>query len=364
VPGTDALVNAGIDWTCLVLVHTDAGISGVAEVTSVPSIVKAIVGAPADLMRARGLEAILIGQDPTNIGALWQRMYDYTAWHGRRGVVIHAIGAIDIALWDLLGKLQGKPVSALLGGARRTGVRAYATLYPTGQTPDGIRRTLDPALRRGFRGFKICADDSWRANPDRVDLLLGTARRHIGTDAALIVEAVWVFRSADEVLSLMPVFREHHVTWLEAPLPLDDLDGHAALCGHGVPIGAGDNALTTRFEFAAMIERGGVDIVQPDVALAGGYSEMLRIAALAGRHGRRIIPHGYKTSITDAINVAFMAQHERDDFIEYALTDSPLRHGLIAESFQPDSEGRIAVSEAPGLGITLRREVMDRYRVA
>jgi L-alanine-DL-glutamate epimerase-like enolase superfamily enzyme len=362
VPGTVALVNAGIDWTCLVEVKTDVGVSGIAEVTSVPSVIRAIVDAPADLVRARGLSSILVGEDPTQIDALWQKMYDYTAWYGRRGAVIHAIGAVDVALWDLLGKLEGKPVSALLGGARRSSVRAYATIYPTGQTPDALRQTLDPALRRGFRGFKICADEGWRGNPEKVDLLLGTARRHIGADAALILEAIWVFRSAGEILPLMPIFREHRLAWLEAPLSLDDLDGHAALHGHGVPIGAGDNALTTRNEFADMIDRGRVEIVQPDVALAGGFSETLRIAAHARQHGRRVIPHGYKTSITDAINLAFMARHEDDDFIEYALADSPLRQALIRERLEMDGSGRIPTLNAPGLGVQLRNDVVDRYR--
>jgi L-alanine-DL-glutamate epimerase-like enolase superfamily enzyme len=363
VPGTDAIANAGIDWTCLVKVETDAGVYGTAEVTSVPSVIRAIVEAPAALTRARGLASLLLGQDPTEIALLWQRMYDYTSWHGRRGAVIHAIGALDIALWDILGKLEGKSVAQLLGGSRRQSVRSYATLYPTGTTSDALRRSLDAALRRGFRGFKICADETWRSDPDRVASLLGAARRHIGSDAELILEAVWVYHSAAELLPLMPIFREYRLAWLEAPLPLDDLEGHAALQGFGVAISAGDNALTTHHEFEAMMDCGHVDIIQPDIALAGGYSEVMRIADLADQRGRRLVPHGYKTSVTDAINSAFMSRHGRDDFIEYALTHSPLRHGLIEERFEPDATGRIPVADRPGLGITLRQEIIDRFRI-
>ena len=106
------------------------------------------------------------------------------------------------------------------------------------------------------------------------------------------------------------------------------------MTGFGVPIGAGDNALTTRHEFAAMIDRGRIDIVQPDVALAGGYSEAREIAALVNSCGRRMIYTVTRRALRDAINAAFMSWHQQDDFIEFALTDLPLRYGLIEELFE------------------------------
>ena len=119
VPGWDGAAFDGSYDDCVVLVHTDAGVTGIAEVDSVPSVIRAIIDAPRSHAHAMGLKHALIGQDPLQTEALWERMYDLTSYYGRRGAVIHAISAIDIALWDIRGKVAGKPVSALLGQQRR-----------------------------------------------------------------------------------------------------------------------------------------------------------------------------------------------------------------------------------------------------
>jgi L-rhamnonate dehydratase len=132
VPGWDASGFDGSWDTCVVRIHTDAGVTGLSETDSLPSVIRAIVDARSSHTGARGLGEVLVGQDPTDIEGLWQRMYDATSYIGRRGVMIHAISAVDIALWDLRGKLENRPVAELLGTVQRDRLLAYGTVYPLG----------------------------------------------------------------------------------------------------------------------------------------------------------------------------------------------------------------------------------------
>jgi L-alanine-DL-glutamate epimerase-like enolase superfamily enzyme len=150
VPGWTAHTFDGSYDNCVIRISTDAGIEGIAEVDSVPSVIRAIIEAPSSHTHARGLQEVVVGQDPLEIEAVWERMYDATSYYGRRGVVIHALSAIDIALWDIKGKALDKPVSELLGTRRRDRLKAYGTVYPTGR--NGWRGTQQyrPRAETGF----------------------------------------------------------------------------------------------------------------------------------------------------------------------------------------------------------------------
>jgi L-alanine-DL-glutamate epimerase-like enolase superfamily enzyme len=154
IPGWTGETFDGSYDNCLVLVHTDDGVTGLAEVDSVPSVIRAIIEAPRSHTHAMGLAVALIGQNPENVEALWERMYDATSYYGRRGVVIHAISAVDIALWDIRGKVRGQPLAELLGKRKRSRVPAYGTVYPLGETADEVRRTIDRGLKLGLRAIK------------------------------------------------------------------------------------------------------------------------------------------------------------------------------------------------------------------
>jgi L-alanine-DL-glutamate epimerase-like enolase superfamily enzyme len=310
-----------------------------------------------------GLREVLVGQDPTDISGLWDRMYDATSYYGRRGVVIHAISAVDIALWDICGKLRNAPLAELLGGRRRDRVLAYGTVYPLGETPDDVRRNIDRGLKLGLRAIKIVADPFWRDDLDKAAGLIRAAREHVGPDIRLMVDAATAWSRAEEGLPLMPVFREHGFFWVEAPLPLDDLEGHARFQGFGVPIGGGDLGLTTRFEYETMFAVGKIDIAQPDVTMVGGLTELMRLSAMARGLGKRVVTHGYKSNITIAANLAFLAQHWADEPLEFSTSQSPLRWELTNERFAIDKDGMVAVPTAPGLGVSLDRQTVDRYRV-
>jgi L-rhamnonate dehydratase len=363
VPGWTGNTFDGSYDNCVVLVHTDEGVTGVGEADSVPSVIRAIIQAPRSHTHAMGLREALIGQDPTDISGLWDRMYDATSYYGRRGVVIHAISAVDIALWDICGKLRNASLAELLGGRRRDRVLAYGTVYPLGETPDDVRRNIDRGLKLGLRVIKIVADPFWRDDLDKAAGLIRAAREHVGPDIRLMVDAATAWSRAEEGLPLMPVFREHGFFWVEAPLPLDDLEGHARFQGFGVPIGGGDLGLTTRFEYETMFAVGKIDIAQPDVTMVGGLTELLRLSAMARGLGKRVVTHGYKSNITIAANLAFLAQHWADEPLEFSTSQSPLRWELTNESFPIDKDGMVAVPTAPGLGVSLNRQTVDRYRV-
>jgi L-rhamnonate dehydratase len=363
VPGWTGGTFDGSYDNCLVLVHTDEGLSGIAEVDSVPSVIRAIVEAPRSHTHAMGLKEAIVGADPADVEGLWERMYDLTSYYGRRGAVIHAISAVDIALWDLRGKALGKSVGALLGARQRDRVLAYGTVYPLGETPDDVRRNIDRGLKLGLKAIKIVADPFWRDDLDKTAGLIRAAREHVGPDIRLMVDAATAWTDADQGLPLMPIFKEYDFFWVEAPLPIDDLDGHARFQGFGVPIGGGDLGLTTRFEYEEAFIRGKIDIAQPDVTMAGGITELMRISALAKRLGRRVVTHGYKSNITIAANLAFLSQHWADEPCEYSTSQSPLRWNLTKEAFPIEADGRITVPDAPGLGVSLDPATIEKYRV-
>jgi L-alanine-DL-glutamate epimerase-like enolase superfamily enzyme len=364
VPGlTDHLFDGSYN-DCVVLVHSDDGLTGIAETDSVPAVIRAIVEAQHSHRNAMGLREVLIGQDATDIDALWNRMYEATAYYGRRGAVMHAISAIDIALWDLRGKALGRPVCDLLGTRRRDRVAAYGTIYPTGDTPEAVRRNIDRGLAHGVRAIKICAESFWHRDVPRATALIRAAREHVGDGIRLMVDVTAAWDRPEDGMKLMPVFRDLGFDWVEAPLPADDLAGHARLQGFGVPIAGGDLGLTTRHEFGPLFDIGRVDIAQPDISMAGGLSETMQIAKLAKARKRRVVPHGYKTNILLAANLAFLGQHDADEPLEFSMSESPLRWELTRERLSILADGTVAVPDAPGLGVTLDPETVAKYRVA
>jgi len=363
-PGFDCAIYDSSWTTCVLRIQTDVGISGISEVDSVPSVIRSIIYTEPYHSRAQGLASVLLGQDPLEVEGLWDRMYDATYLYGRRGAVVHAMSAIDIALWDIRGKVAGLPVSALLGGsAARDRIRVYGTVYPLGATREEMLRNLDDALKRGLRALKICAEPFWRADPGTSAEIVRMVRSHVGDDIDVMIDGVGVWQDADEVLPLLPLLREQRIGWLEAPLPLENLDGYARLQGHGVPIGGADLGMTTRFECRDMLDRGRADILQPDITMVGGYTELLRIARSARERGRRIILHGYKTNILNAINLNFLRQHWADEMLEYSLSPSPLLAHLTMETFPIGPNGRVAAPTGHGIGVTLNETVVAAYRV-
>ncbi len=355
-----ALFDGSYD-DCVILIRTDEGLVGIGETESFSPAIQALINGPSAHSHARALKEVLIGRDPRDPEGLWELMYDATNYVGRRGLVMHAIGGIDLALWDIKGQAEGKPVHALLGGARRKRVPAYGTIYPMERAPEGVRRQIQEARALNLGAFKFAADPWWMEDLPHTAMLLKAAREAAGPEARLIVDAALAYRTAEEGLRLLPILREIGVWFLEAPLPLDDVEGHARMAGRGVPIGVGDLGLTHVDEFIQMMERGSADICQPDITEVGGFTGIRKIAAAARARGRRVITHGYKTNIEIAANLHFLACQPEEEILEYSLSRSPLRWETTQESFPVESDGTVIVPDRPGLGVTLNRETLRKY---
>lgn len=348
---------------CLLVVHTDEGVTGIGETESLAPAIQGLVRGPSAHIHARALREVLIGCDPSvHPSEHWQRMYDATDYVGRRGLAMHAIGGIDLALWDLYGKIKNEPVHALIGGARRDRIPAYGTIYPIARTEDGVRRQVEAAKAKNLKAFKLCADPWWMEDLALTRRLLLAARAEAGPDAKLIVDAQLAYRTSEEGLQLVPLLIEAGIWFLEAPLPLDDVEGHARMAGHGLDLGVGDLGLTHVLEFIEMMDRGGADICQPDISQVGGFTGILQIAAAAQQRRKRVITHGYKTNIEIAANLHFLATQAEEEVLEYSLSFSPLRWKTTREHFPIEEDGCVSVPQIPGLGVTLNPETVAAYR--
>jgi len=350
---------------CVIRVRTDAGLTGIGEVESLAPAIQAIIYAAPAHNHARGLRELLIGCNPAEPEDLWNLMYDATDYIGRRGLVMHAIGGIDLALWDIKGQLENKPVAELLGGVHRDRIEAYGTIYPMARTAAGVEAQLEDTLNRlNLRNIKFAADPWWTDDPDHTAKLLQAARRVLGKERGMIIDAALSYRTADEGLRLVPIFKEAGVMFLEAPLPLDDTEGHARMAEAGLPLGVGDLGLTHVQEFIEAMDRGQASICQPDITMVGGFTGIRRVARAARERQKRVITHGYKTNIEIAANLHFLANHWTAELLEYSTSKSPLRWETTEERIEVAPDGMVAVPRTPGLGVRLNERTVEKYRVS
>jgi L-alanine-DL-glutamate epimerase-like enolase superfamily enzyme len=347
---------------CLLVVHTDAGLTGIGETESMAPAIQAMVRGPSAHNHARSLSAVLVGADPSDPVALWHRMYESTDYVGRRGLAMHAIGGVDLALWDLRGKIEGKPVHELLGGRKRDRLPAYGTIYPMAQMPEEVRAQVAAGQAKNLRNFKFAADPWWLDDIPLTARLLAAARVQAGDQAHIIVDAALSYRTAAEGLRLFPIFREVGIWFLEAPLPLDDVEGHLEMSRHGLTTGVGDLGLTHVREFIEMMDFGGASICQPDISQVGGFTGIQQVAEAAYARNKRVITHGYKTNIEIAANLHFLAAQPVEEPLEFSLSHSPLRWHTTNEHFAVEEDGCVQVPLGPGLGVSLNEETVERYR--
>jgi len=349
----------GLQDVLIVKVHTDSGIVGIGEAHTMPLALEAIIHAPVSQSASQGLAAIIVGEDPLEVERLWDLMWARTAVLGRRGLAIHAMSAIDIALWDIAGKALGVPVHQLLGGARRHSVTAYASDLMA-DDPDSLIENAQRFVARGFRAVKF----GWGglgADPKRDGAVLDRLRGAVGDDVALMLDLGNPV-GYDTALEYAHAGHAAGIAFLEEPLSADDLDGYARLVrASPVPIATGEKE-TTRFSFIDLMDRGGLRIVQPDLARAGGITEARRIWAAAETRGVRVIPHSWASDILIAATLHFLASIREAPYLEYNVMDNPLRKRLLSSPISPGSDGTVAVPTAPGLGVELDEETVERYR--
>jgi len=356
----NAVVNGdNLQDLLIIEVLTDAGITGIGEVHTNPVAARAIIDYQGSHTSSRGIKELLVGENPLEIGRLWDKMYSLTQSYGRRGLVLNVISGIDIALWDILGRHANLPVYQLLGAVRRKSLPAYASDL----TPPTIDETVDLAKRHvdaGFTGVKIGwgkLGSSMKNDIERVRKL----RSAVGPDIAIMVDLGMPI-PLDSAIRLGQAYAEHDVFFLEEPLSPDDFHGWKTLVEKSpTPIATGEKE-TTRYGFADLMERGDLRLIQPDVARAGGITECMRIAALAEVRRVRVIPHCWSSDILIAATMHVITTLYDCPFLEYNVMDQPIRKNLAKNPIVP-IDGIVSVPEAPGLGIELNEEFISRYEV-
>jgi len=334
--------------TTLVRIDTDEGIFGIGSCSGNGELIEAVVG--------RVLEPILLGMDPRDTDEIWDRAY-VRGGHkefGTRGVGVVALSGVDIALWDILGKARGLPLYELLGGKCRDRVPVYATaLYP--EEPSKVAKRARGFAEQGFHGVKIKVGFDLEQDVD----IVRAVREELGRDFVIMTDANQGY-TLDAALRAWDAFAECGAYWLEEPLFVEDVQGHAVLREKGgTRIALGEN-LHMSYAFENFIVRGAVDFIQPDVARAGGITEIKKIAALADKSNVPISFHTWGDGVALAASVHLAAALKNSIVMELDYTYNPLRDELLAEPLGAKG-GYLFPPEMPGLGIALNERALQEY---
>jgi D-galactarolactone cycloisomerase len=334
--------------TTLVKVLTAEGITGVGAAYSHPDLVQMII--------ERHLGPHLAGCDADEIEGLWTKMYALTRWYGRKGAALSALGAVDMALWDLRGKATGQPLCRLLGATRDT-VPAYASGLFWQDSTEALEREACAHRERGFDRVKMRLG----RDPDYDVEALRAVHRAIGEDGNVMVDGSQRY-SVEAARWLAGVLGEHGVFWFEEPFAPEDLDSFVALRpGLSVRLAAGENEFGLQ-GFRELIRAGALDIVQPDACRTGGVTEWLRIAALADKGELKVAPHTWSDAVALMANAHLVAATANALTVEVDQTGNPFIDDLLTEPLVIEN-GLLRLPDGPGLGVELNQETIDRFLV-
>ena len=357
----------------LVEIETDTGLVGLGEAGS--------AGGPLASTQAiveHELKPLLLGEDPLLIEYLWQKMFQRTRQHGRRGIIMHAISGIDIALWDLAGKTAHLPLYRLLG-AYRDKVEAYASggFYQEGKNIAALMEEAGSYISQGYRAMKMKIGRNPSTQTHLRELLamhdqcvvsleedlarVEAVRRVLGREAKLMVDINCAWSPA-LAIQMGRAMEPQHLYWIEEPVATDDIQGSAevaralgtAIAGYETEVGA--------YGFRELITQRAVDIIQPDIAWAGGFTECRRIAAFAHVHNMMVAPHAFSSAITLVASMHLLASMPNGLLLEFDQNPNALRAELLQEPIKAE-DGFVKVPERPGLGVELDPAVVERYRV-
>jgi L-alanine-DL-glutamate epimerase-like enolase superfamily enzyme len=355
----------------LVEIETDERVTGIGEA--------GVGGGSTRHVIEHQLRPMLIGEDPLLIERLWQKMFARTRQFGRRGIAMNAISGIDIALWDIAGKIAKLPVYRLLGACRDR-VEAYASggFYQEGKSVDDLAAEAESYRARGFTGMKMKIGRNpstqtylrhlagnaqlCEVEPEEDIARVAAVRKALGPKAKLMVDVncAWSPAMAIEIGRALEPFKLY---WIEEPVATDDIDGSARVAAAlATPI-AGYETEIGLYGFRELITRGAVDIVQPDIAWSGGFSECRRIAALAQAHHLMVAPHAFASAVILVASLHFAAAIPNGLVLEFDQNPNGLRDELLKEPIRIDGNGMIRMLERPGLGIELDRAAIDGYRI-
>ena len=323
--------------TLVVEIEADNGVVGFAVSTG---------GEPAAWIVENHLARFLVGAQVHDTERIWDQMYLSTLFYGRKGIAVNAISCVDLALWDLLGKLRQEPVFQLLGGP----VRDELVFYATGARPD-------LAKQMGFIGGKLPlhhgpaeGDQGLKQNLAQ----LGEMRSRTGDDFWLMYDC-WMSLDLNYAIRLAQTAAQYSLKWIEEALPPDDYWGYAELkrsVPPGMLVTTGEHE-ATRWGFRLLLEMGCADIIQPDVGWCGGITELIRISALADAHGVMVVPHG-----SSVYSYHFVLTRHNSPFSEFLMMAPaadrvvPMFAPLLLDEPVPVN-GRMKVPDKPGFGVRL-----------
>ena len=294
----------------------------------------------------RHLARFIEGACVTDIEKIWDQMYHATLFYGRKGIVLNTISGVDLALWDLLGKIRAEPVYQMLGGP----VRDELQFYATGSRPDlakemgfvGGKMALHHSPAEGLEGFKKNLEE------------LATMRSRVGDDFWLMLDC-WMSLDLNYATRLAQAAHEYGLKWIEEALPPDDYWGYAELrrnVPRGMMVTTGEHE-ATRWGFRLLLEMGCCDIIQPDVGWCGGITELIKISALADAHNTLVVPHG-----SSVYSYHFVITRHNSPFAEFLMMAPkadqvvPMFTPLLLDEPVPVN-GRMKLPETPGFGVRL-----------
>jgi D-galactarolactone cycloisomerase len=348
----------------IVVVETDEGITGYGEAKGVPQVMKAIV--------EHELKPLLVGEDPTRVQYLWDKMVNgsrsgLSAYYGRTmpshstgsGEVMCAISGVDVALWDVAGKAQGVPIYKLMGGGVRTRIRAYAS-----GGHGWLGEIGDQFLGYVEKGFGACKMRV--GGKDHPKMVAGSAarvkeaREAVGPDVEIMLDAHGSTGVA-EAIKLARAVEDYNVSWYEEPVIYNNFAGMAEVRGAtSVPVATGEN-LFTRFQFRDLALARAADIWQPDTAIAGGLTEMLRIAALASTFEFQLAPHVWGSAFLWAASLQLAAAVPNYYIFEFGQPYSPLLYELVTHQVRVEKDGYVEIPQGPGLGVEIVPDAEKRF---
>lgn len=361
VPARDA-TGVWESWnTVIVKITTADGTSGYGEIGPIHGGGIPIFTAMVD----HRLSRLLIGETPFDR----ERIYDKLLGRGtgayalgQKGAVVSAVAGIDIALWDLVGKLLKTPVYNLLGGCVHYKIPAYASGFfgkegralTAAECGEEARMYAD----QGFKGVKMKVGFGRRQDLENLEAV----RRALGPELGIMVDANQSY-SYHDVMKIADELAAFDLTFLEEPLPINDLDGMASLVQNtATPIAAGENYYT-RYEFREVIERRAVNIIQPDIIHAGGIAESKIIATMASAHNIPLAPHIHATVGVPA-SIHLLASSTNTLAAEYITSGGSykLRREMFGDCCMVDKDGYVPVPMEPGLGLRINEEIFEKYR--
>ncbi|WP_303317276.1 mandelate racemase/muconate lactonizing enzyme family protein [Flavivirga abyssicola] len=314
------------------------------------------------------LKPMVIGLNPLENEVIWNKMYRKTLDFARRGTLMASISALDIAIWDLKGKLLGLPISTLLGGAHRNKIKPYATgLYFTDHNDfsKGFVEEAKLYVSQGFKAMKMKVGLGIKEDVANVKLI----RETIGDNIELMIDSNHAY-TLREAIELSRKIEKYDIKWFEEPISPEFYGQYNELRQKtSIPI-AGGECEYLRFGFQQLIKNKSVDILQPDICACGGLTEAKRISALATTNGVDLIPHTWGTSIGLHVALHFISNlesvpgrmYQPDFLMEFDQTENGLRERLTFPKIKMNN-GMIEVPNRPGLGIDVDEDVLSEYSI-